>query len=243
MNAIKFLLLIIACITMQNTYALNKKVEGNKKVITKSFPISDYDKIEIEGSMEFDYTQSNTTPKLEITLDENLFDYLDIYVKERTLVIKKKKDFRNINVKPTSYKVVTNSFSLRELTKAGSGTFNFVNKLNTTVLAINFAGSGKIVCKDGISVSNLNVDAVGSGSIVLKGEINQAIINLSGSGDIGTYGCSISSLDCNIAGSGNIKATVHNYLSCNIVGGGNLMYKGNPQLEQNIIGSGKINGE
>lgn len=235
------LLLIFSCVIMQNACAFNKKVNGNEKIITKNFSISDYDKIEIEGGMEFDYTQSNAAPKLEITLDENLFDYLDIYAKNNTLVIKKKKNYDEINIKPTVYQIKSNSSALSKLRKAGSCNFNILNQLNTNNLVINSAGSGNIICKNNVNVSDLNVDITGSGSIVLKGELNQAKINLSGSGDIGTYECCINSLDCSIAGSGNIKLWITNHLSYSIAGSGNLKYKGNPQLgEHNIADSGKV---
>ena len=232
---------MLFCITMQNACAFDKKVNGNGKVITKNFSISDYDKIEIEGSMEFDYTQSNTTSKLKITLDENLFDYLDIYVKNKTLVIKKKKDFDKINIKPTAYQVKSNSSTLNKLKKAGSCNFNILNQLNTSNFNINSVGSGNIVCKNNVNINDLSVDIAGSGSVSLTGEVNQAKITLSGAGDIGTYECCINSLNCNIVGSGNVKLWVTNHLSYNITGSGYLKYKGNPQLgEHSIVGSGKV---
>jgi hypothetical protein len=227
---------------MQSACAFNKAIEGNGNVITKNFPISDYDKIEIEGNMEFDYTQSNTTPTLEITLDENLFDYLDIYVKKSTLRIVRKKGIDNLSIHPTTYKIITNSSTLQKLDKAGSGTFNFVSPLKTNVLAIHSTGSGKVICKNEMNVGNLHINTTGSGSIVLRGEVDRANINLAGSGHVGTHECRVNSLDCNIAGSGKIEVWVVNHLSCNIAGSGDLIYKGDPQISDHntISGSGRV---
>ena len=216
-------------------------IKGDGNVVTKSFPIGDYDKIEIAGGVEFDYTQSAATPALEVTLDENFFDCLDIYVKDNVLIIKKKEDYNETGIAPTVYRIKSNSSALSKLKNTGSCTFNILNQLNTSNLDIKLTGSGSVVCKDNMRADDLNVTITGSGSAVLKGEVDQAKIKISGSGDIDAYECRINSLECNISGSGAVKAWVINDLSYNITGSGNLIYKGNPQLkEQSISGSGKV---
>jgi len=241
MKPVKLVLLTLFCMTMQNAWSF-KTIKGDGKVITKSFPISNYNQIEIAGSGEFDYTQcDDVNPALEVSLDENIFDCMDIYVKDNVLVIRPKKDYNGTAINPTVFHVKSNSVGLSKLKNTGSCNFNILMPMYTSNLDIDMAGSGSVVCQSNMKVSDLNVKIAGSGSLLLKGDVAQANIHISGSGGVVADECRMNSLECHIAGSGDVKAWVTDYLSCNIAGSGNITYKGNPQLKElSVSGSGKV---
>lgn len=47
-------------------------VKGNGKLSTKKITIDDFNAIKFDGVIDFNYEQSESTPHIEITVDENL---------------------------------------------------------------------------------------------------------------------------------------------------------------------------
>ena len=53
-------------------------VKGNGKLSTKKITIGDYNAIKIDGIIDFNYVQSEETPFIEVTVDENLHSFVNI---------------------------------------------------------------------------------------------------------------------------------------------------------------------
>ena len=53
-------------------------VNGNGTLSTKTIKIDDFNEVRIDGIMDFSYVQSDDPGSLEVTLDENLHQYLII---------------------------------------------------------------------------------------------------------------------------------------------------------------------
>ena len=56
-------------------------VKGNGKLSTKKITIDDFNAIKFDGVIDFNYEQSESTPHIEITVDENLHPYVNINIK------------------------------------------------------------------------------------------------------------------------------------------------------------------
>ena len=64
---------------------------------------------------------------------------------------------------------------------------------------------------------------------------------LAGSGTVRAFDCTMDELECKIAGSGDIEASVVNKIKAEIAGSGSVKYKGDPQdIQKKVMGSGKI---
>jgi hypothetical protein len=238
-TGLKIVTVCVMAVALLSACMLNRKVKGNKNVITKEIAISDYDRIEVSGGVNVEYSQSDESPSLQITLDENLFDYLDVQVKDKRLVIKPKE--KSVNLAPTTFVVRSMSTALAEVKKAGSGKFTIVTGLTVDELQFKIAGSTKVVTEKAIHVNKLKIDAAGSSTMQLVGEVNEVRLEIAGSGRLDALDCEIRSLDCQIAGSGRISTFVTEHLSYEIAGSGTIEYKGNPSIEkQNVAGSGKV---
>lgn len=260
--------LFIACLLVALTgfARTTETVEGNGNVITKRISISDYNEISTVGVMEFVYEQSDAAPYLEVEIDENLLPLLQMQVDGKELKVGPKRINENsrngntYNLKPTAFKVVTNSREIKELNVVSSGDFIVASPLNIIKLEINMAGSGNILLKKKVTGNKLEINLASSGSVVatdinlkdvecslagsgfiqVGGNTEKAEYNLAASGNIKAYDCLTNKVECNIAGSGNIQAYAKNHLEANIVGSGNVYYKGNPTTSKSVIGSGKL---
>lgn len=246
-------------------YASGNRIDGNGHIVTREFPISDYDGISFVGWGDFEYEQSNKAPFLSITIDENLLEYLDVKVEGKTLKIEPKKSTsmlsrNSYNLNPTSFKIRSNSRKLQELNVVGSGDFTMNKPIAIEQLEINKAGSGNILFNGKMTGRKLECKVAGSGTIVVadlhleslkcslagsgearvKGKVDRAEYSVAGSGKLDAYDCIARKADCSTAGSGRIHAYAEEYLEASIAGSGQVYYKGNPEVSKSIMGSGSV---
>jgi hypothetical protein len=262
--------LFYGCVIDMNNHTIDmnifgKKITGNGKLVTKEIAIEDYNKIEIVGNIVLNYQQLDENPYFQITVDENILQHLNIYVKNNVLRIEPVKDnsknsFYNLN--PTKFIVNTLSKQLQNIEYAGAGTINLVSEIHTDKLELNLAGAGTInlvsevhaeklefnlagagdiVSEQSINVGQLNINLAGAGDVSLKGTAETCEVNIAGSGSTISPKLSVKHLDCDIAGSGDVEIDVTESIDCDIAGSGTVVYTGNPSsVNQAIVGSGKL---
>jgi hypothetical protein len=235
--AISISLLCASCIDLAA-----KEIKGNGKLITKSIPISKFSKIKIETFVEVDYSQERNDGNLEFTVDENLFEYYDIYTSGDALYIKLKKEYKcKTCPKPTSISVKVSSEKLQGIEIAGNAKFYFITAFTSDELNISLAGSGKIVANQyPVNIEDCKVEIAGSGGVQFAGAVKYANIEIAGSGSVTALDCKIATLKVDIAGSGNVEAHVTDKLKASIAGSGNVKFTGDPDVKTDIAGSGKV---
>lgn len=236
-------------------------VKGNGKPTTVTMSVDDFNRIDIDGIMDFSYVQSDgNASKLEVTLDDNLHQYLDVQTTDRKLSIRFNKSVKVTQV--TKFVVKANSKWLKDVRISGNANFmaqsalsgdelkvkgldnsliQFLKPVEMGVLKLNVNNSANIVAEN-IKVDQLECNMDGSGSIRLKnGTANQANYNIVSSGDIHAFGVQVKNATCKVAGSGTMEIYPLDNLKANLVGKGNIRYKGEiKNVEQRIIGKGKI---
>jgi len=219
-----------------------KEIKGNGKMETKSISISNFSIIEIETSVEINYSQEKNKGSLEFTVDENLFEYYNIHTNNGVLYIELKKEYRNkFHLKPTKTMITLSSEHLYKIDIAGGCKINFCTPYISKELKVDIAGSGNIVAnKFPVKIEELKIDIAGSGNVYLLGAVQKAAIDIAGSGDVYALECKIANLSVDIAGSGNVEAHVTDKLNADIAGSGNVKFKGEPVVTTDIAGSGKV---
>lgn len=259
-------LFFIFCLLMisLDSFADNRNVKGNGTLITQEIAISDYEEISVVGNVDFRYEQSDATPFLEITIDENLLPLIQAKVEGKSLIVGPKDRNGNGNssysLNPTSFLVKTNSRNMKEMNvvtsgsvavtsplkisrleinMAGSGTVRFNKIVEGNKLECNLAGSGEIVAKS-LKVESVGCSVAGSGSVEIGGNAERASYSVASSGSIQAFHCKVRKADCSVAGSGTIEANTSDYMDGSVVGSGNIHYEGNPEVSQSVMGSGSV---
>lgn len=254
----KTLLLILCTFAFLVNIQAIDHVKGNGKLTTKKISIDDYNSIKIDGVIDFNYVQSDATPKLEITLDENLHQYVDIDIKDRELSIR----FKGAKVDHfTKFIVNTNSKWLKKVKTAGNANFminsaltgdelkidaysNCLVQLKKEIevgkLDIEVTGSANIVSND-IKVDNLECTITGSGTVNLKkGTAKQAKYGITNNGEIMAFGVTSPEVECKMTGSGSMQVHPTDKMKVSIIGKGSIKYKGPASVQQKIIGKGTV---
>lgn len=217
-------------------------IQGNGKVVTKEYQLTDFDEISFSGSAEFTYEQSEAAPALTLTIDENLLEYIEVKVKDKELKVYPKKEGMlksSYQLRPTVFKIRANSRQLEEVSSSGSGHFTANGPVKGNELELNLSGSGSMEM-NALQMNELECNVAGSGQVTVKGKVREAKYNIAGSGNVKAGDCESEEVNGNIAGSGNLEVYVTRKLKGNIVGSGNIYYKGDPKVDSSCIGSGKV---
>jgi len=206
------LFLLAAC---NNMY--KKTLTGNGTPVTITRKTAAYDAVLVNSSFEVELVKGEPGT-ITLNLDENLADYVEVYVKKGKLHIKLDDDYRLGDF--TVLKVVVPVQNLRELA---------------------IAGSGKIYAEDGFETPELKISIAGSGSITLPGSVQELEINIAGSGSVHLPDLIARNVAVNIAGSGEVLVHPVDKLEVNIVGSGVVLYNRKPaQIKTHSIGAGKV---
>lgn len=236
-----------------------KTVKGDGNIVTRNIDVTAFSEIStsLPATVNFTIADSHSCT---VIVDENLFDYLDIKVKDNELLMGKRKDDKNTSLKATKFVIEVTAPSLENINLAGSGTFNANSSLEAEEFEANVAGSGDIVFHKAVTAEKVELNVAGLGDLlcneliadkldcniagsgdlkVASGTVREAEAGVAGSGDI-VLTCDIDNLDANIAGSGDIKARVNGKLTYAIIGSGDIGYYGNPIVEGDKVGHSSV---
>ena len=125
-------------------------IKGNGNIVTRNYDMTDFKGISTSLSATVNFTKADNYSCI-VSVDENLFEYLDIKVKDNELLMGKRKEDKNANLKATQFIIEVTAPSLEYLNLAGSGTFNALSPLKGEKLEVNLAGSGDIIFHKSVS--------------------------------------------------------------------------------------------
>ena len=214
-------------------------VKGDGNVVTRDFDVTAFDQFASVLPATVNYTVGDTYT-CTVTVDENLFDYIEVRVKDGELLLGKPKTHKHTDLRATDFVIDITAPSLEEARLAGSGDIVFLSPLNTLDLEIDVAGSGNVVFKEEATIDHLELNVAGSGDIYLeKGAVRELEADIAGSGKIVSR-AEVEELDANVAGSGDITAKVNGTLEYFIAGSGDIKYYGDPKVNGRVAGSGSV---
>ncbi len=218
--------------------AQNKR-KGNGKLVTKERSIDNFDALKVAGSFNVELTSSMEN-QLSIYTDENLIEDIITEVKDRTLIIRTKKNsyFKTSNRK--SIKIKVPLVALKSAKLSGSGKIYSEERIKSNRFNANLSGSGKIVLS--LATAEVKTQLSGSGKIHLKGEASNVKAKLSGSGSIRLQELQAKDAEASLAGSGSIYINCTDNLNATVAGSGRIRYFGEPtgKIYTKVAGSGSI---
>lgn len=215
-------------------------LKGNKNVETRDIWVQDFTKIKIMVDAEVHYSQAEEGVNLSITLDDNLFDALEVTVDVNTLVIRPKDKYKTTKIQPTKFVINISSDELEMIANTTSARLDFQTEVAAKELKIENTGSGRVHSMKSFDVEELVVENTGSGNITLVGKADEAKILLVGSGKINMENCAVKDCTCENSGSGDIYVYAVDFLTCQMAGKGNIYYMGKPEIKKDIVGKGRL---
>ena len=247
--------------TIVNVYRTGNVAEGNGNIVTRDYDVAAFDEISMILPATVNYTVADDYT-CRVTLDENHFEYLDIYEKSGCLKLEMVKTLQQVNLMPTKFVIEINAPTVEEITLTGSGDFCFVTPFEARKLKITRAGSGEVYFMETANIRRFSMSIAGSGKLICKdfhsdytdvsvagsGEFvcehlyaDQANLSVAGSGDIVIEAGTVKSADVSVAGSGSIETRCQiESMDYSIAGTGTIEYYGDVKLDGSTMGKGRI---
>ena len=168
--------------------SLSERIRASKNNVTKEVNVGGFDAVCLNGSSKIIYTQTSGKQELELSVPDNLQDIVQVYVKNRTLIIELKKGYSVSFENGASLELRVAAPMVRSAVINGSGDIIFENGVDVNHgIDWTVNGSGDIDA-DKVKCRKMNVAVNGSGDVTLSGKCTKANYSLSGSGDIaGSY--------------------------------------------------------
>ena len=242
-------------------YMQKSVAEGNGNIVTRDIDVAAFKEFSMILPATVNYRVADNYSCC-VTLDENLFEWVDIYLKGDCLKAEMVKTFQQSDVKPTKFLIELTAPILEEISIMGSGDFNFVTPYEAKELKIKLTGSGDVVFEKTANIHDFDVDVAGSGNVLSKEfhadymdisiagsgkmvcehlQANHLRSSVAGSGDVIIKDGKVKKANLTVAGSGSIETRCQiESMDYSIAGTGRINYYGDVKVKGYLMG-GKIN--
>lgn len=185
--------------------SLSERIRASKNNVTKEVNVGGFDAVCLNGSSKIIYTQTSGKQELELSVPDNLQDIVQVYVKNRTLIIELKKGYSVSFENGASLELRVAAPMVRSAVINGSGDIIFENGVDVNHgIDWTVNGSGDIDA-DKVKCRKMNVAVNGSGDVAVKSisadRVNSAV---NGSGDVNIKGISADEVNGTVNGSGDV---------------------------------------
>ena len=231
-----------------------KKVKGNGDIITKEISVRDYSAIKVGStaigysdswfslisrrgnpSYVFEYTQKESV-SLRITIDENLYPYINVQVKNKELSISTE---NGTQLSPTRFKIEGTSKKLEKIQMSGCMDFILRSALSGDDLEV-IATSGSDIIINDLTTRIIRGHASGGSDLKLTGKAENGEYSASGGSDIKAYDLILNQLECSASGGSDIYTHVTDYIKASASGGSDVHYKGSARSDTSTSGGSDI---
>ncbi len=221
-----------------------ERIMASKHHITRAIEVGSFDHIQLNGSSEIIFTPTTGHQHLNLTLPDNLQDVVQVYVKNRTLVLQMKSNTSVTLKNGCKVELQVSAPMVKSVTLNGSGNISFSSHAESrNPLNLTLNGSGDIDVRN-IKATSLTATVNGSGDIHL-GQITsrqvQATVN--GSGDLTAAGVKAERTMATVNGSGDLECYSITAQSVDgaVRGSGDLQLGGSCETANYVLaGSGDI---
>ncbi len=208
---------------------------GNGVRTSNTYTVEPYHEIAISGAFEV-LLQPANDHRVVLETDENLVDFIEIYVDSGKLVIHT--DYRLLSDEGQQVRVPFHD-GIRALTSAGASRITSADTLHTNDLHITLAGVSSLNLA--LEADNISLTMAGTGSAQLNGKTSTLQMTLSGAGAIDTKNLPAQKVTVELSGAGKAEIYALDTLLASVSGMGKIIYLGNPAVvRREVSGLGRV---
>lgn len=230
--AIGLVSLLVGCAGVQ------PEVHGVGEMVSMEISTDNFRGIEIRGTLgvfNITYRHANE-PTLVVRMQENLFQYLQVFVEDEILIAEPSRAFiADYDSVPWIYVYAP---YLTSVTLGGVVNTHEWDTITTQHLEIDMGGV--VNAQVAMDVEILDLAIAGVGDIGLTGSAQRAIISVAGTSDVLASGLQTASATIDMAGAGNVYIAVSETLIVSAFGVGRVRYIGEPVVYQTGVGIGVV---
>ncbi len=210
-------------------------LSGDGNVETNHYEIDRFKTLKLVGMFNVILIEGEKE-KLIIETDSNLFQHINVEVKNNVLSIYSDRD---ILLRPTKLDIHITYTDLDEIISSGACNLTFESTIRSEAfrLKISGAGSGKM----NIETEKLKTDISGAASFIITGRATTHEVCLSGAGNLKAEYLITENTIIDLSGAGVAVVHATKTLDAKLSGVGSIKYAGKPDVKRaNVTGIGRI---
>ena len=231
--------LAIGLITLSSCrfFGGGERINGDGNIVTVSRPAGNFSGVDAQGSYQIHLSQG-PTPSVRIEGDQNLMEYVDVFVEGNTLVIKSRRGF---NLRPSRDLIVyATAPQFREIDISGACDIVSDNQLTgNEQLTITASGAGSVKLQ--VAYPKVDAQMSGAGTLELNGQATDFMAEMSGSSEVRCFGLITDQAQLDLSGASDVEVTANKKMDVQVSGAGSVKYKGNASVSQKVSGAGSVN--
>ena len=210
-------------------------IDGNGQPALEIRPLDGFAEIDSKGDLDL-RVEHGDGYSVAVNIDSNLVRYVETRVVGTTLEID---STRHIDQTIPGPHVSVKMPALKRATLSGSGRIAVLSVHETNPVALRLSGSGQVDFDGTAPAVDVRLD--GSGDVNLAGSTDHVALVLSGSGAIDAVGLPALAGSIELAGSGNVRATIDGPADVALNGSGDIDLHGDVVIHRSShSGSGAI---
>jgi len=246
-NLIAGILVVIICFLAGGAACIpgvGSTITGSGKLENWDFDYSDFTRVEAGYAFDVEIIKAGSY-MVRITIDDNLYQYLDINKRGDTLHIGLKPHYNYRNI---THEATINMPDIYELRLSGASKakvdgfssshavgFDLSGASNAEIGSmkvgnINMVLSGASKASGSIEMADGSFDLSGASSLELKGSADDVDIGASGASHLELPDFSVVNADMNLSGASSVSINASGRLDGKLSGASKLNYMGNPTL-------------
>jgi len=210
-------------------------VQGSGPMVSRDFNIPDFTGLNISGGYTVVYRHANTASVI-VSMQENLFDYLNVDVRNGVLHIDSDRNFRTSS--GNTPRLYVYAPMIDSVTVAGAITASDWDTINAPSFYMNVGGA--VTATIDMNVEELDITVAGAATLYLSGTATEATVSIAGASNLNGEGLQTRNAVISVAGTGNAELAVSDNLNVSISGVGNVWYIGSPNVTQTVAGMGRV---
>ena len=231
-------------------------ITGSSGIETRELDFSDFTRINVGSAFEVDITESDSY-RVSITLNKNLFDYLDASQNGDTLTIRLE-PYHNY-IRTTQIATITlpdlhrlelsgaaecdvEGFSAPhslELELSGASSLEIAD-MSTEDIDLDISGASKV--NGSVTSEDVVFDVSGASRVTLRGSGNDIVIDASGASSIDLEEFMVNNADVSFSGASHGTVNLDGRLDAELSGASHLGYIGEPTMgDIDISGASSLN--
>lgn len=207
--------------------------KGNKKIITLTHAVSDFNEVIVEGRFEV-HLKKGSSPAVDIKTDENLHNFIRVDQSKNVLKIAAERRLKS----KSPIQIFIKAPDLVAVRSNGNSKILSEDTLRGDYLRLNQSGGGIIDLK--LALKALKVTVSGAGTVRLAGKVFEQNVQLTGAGGLEAYNLISKNCKIRITGVGGATINVQELLEASVSGVGGISYRGDPKVISDVSGMGII---
>ncbi|MGB3775027.1 MAG: head GIN domain-containing protein [Leeuwenhoekiella sp.] len=225
---------ILSLLLTSCNFDLNQ-VNGNGNVVDKDLDIDgEFNAISVSNGWEV-FVKKGAQPEVTASIDENLYEFLDVHLDGNTLEIEMK-DNSNVG-RATSRKIfVTYTEELDELKANSAGEINLEGVLKGEKINFDVSSAGSIMAD--LEVRHVHAEASSAAVLRLKGLSQTFEGSASSAAMVDAEQLKTETASADVSSAGSIKVFASKAIDAEASSGGQVSYWGNPKEVRDSESSG-----